>query len=843
MPSGSGAAVGLRPAAFVSLLLAAALIGPASASSGQPGGPASPGPLSRAHAPLEGPAQCQKCHDPDRQVIAARCLSCHAPIAQRIARKRGVHRDVTDQCALCHVEHGGVDAELRPIDTRQFDHASETGFPLDGRHAALKEDCAACHKTRSFIQNVPACASCHADAHRGTLGESCATCHTPEDWRRASQAFHKVTVFPLEGRHRAVPCASCHLKGQTKGTPTRCYDCHWVRRQDDKYATRLGNQCEQCHRPTSWTAVNWDHGSRTGMALNVAHRLQACDSCHKERTFAGSRPQCLSCHEKDYRATRSPNHAAAGFPLACDVCHKPSAPTFAGATLDHSGFARVGAHATAQCDSCHRNNVYKGTPRDCVGCHQADYQRAANPNHAAAGFPTTCDSCHRPADRSFAGATFSHAQYYPLQGAHTTQACAACHRNNVYKGTPRDCVGCHQADYQRAANPNHAAAGFPTTCESCHRPADRSFAGATFSHAQYYPLQGAHTTQACATCHRNNVYKGTPRDCVGCHQADYQRAANPNHAAAGFPTTCDSCHRVTDGRWQGASFTHSQTYALSGSHATAACSSCHKNNVYRGTPRDCVGCHRTQYDQTRSPNHAAAGFTTACESCHRPGGPGWTGATINHSQFYPLLGRHSTANCASCHRTSLYKGTPRECYPCHQPDYQRAVNPNHATAGFPTACESCHRSGGPGWAGASFNHSQFFALQGVHATPPCASCHRNNVYKGTPRECAGCHQARYDGTRNPNHRAAGFPTTCDTCHRATDSAWTQGRFNHTWFPITSGRHANRACSECHQDSNNYRSFTCLTCHSRSETDKDHQGKSGYRYDSAACYSCHPQGRS
>ena len=68
--------------------------------------------------------------------------------------------------------------------------------------------------------------------------------------------------MPLEGRHLAVPCAECHLDGQIKATPTRCYDCHWIRRQDDRFRTALGADCEQCHRPISWTAVNWDHGGR-----------------------------------------------------------------------------------------------------------------------------------------------------------------------------------------------------------------------------------------------------------------------------------------------------------------------------------------------------------------------------------------------------------------------------------------------------------------------------------------------------------------------------------------------------------------------------------------------------
>jgi hypothetical protein len=535
-----------------------------------------------------------------------------------MAAKTGVHRDVTGDCQMCHAEHRGHGADLRPLDKTVFDHAAETGFPLTGGHAALRETCERCHKTRSYLEQNPACSTCHQDPHGGQMSEPCAACHTPAGFRTANRAFHKGTTFPLEGRHVAVPCRSCHVDGVMKGTPTRCYDCHWIRRQDDRYKTRLGNECEQCHRPVSWTAVDWDHGARTGLALNVGHRMLACDSCHKNATFVGTRPECIACHEAAYRGVQNPNHVAAGFPTTCVLCHTPSAPTFGGARFVHASFV----------------------------------------------------------------------------------------------------------------------------------------------------LNGSHATQTCAACHRNSVYQGTPRECATCHLADYQRTQNPNHASAGFPTACDGCHRT--------------------------------------------------------------------------GGPGWA-ATFSHAQIFALAGRHATAVCSSCHRNNQFAGTPRECATCHLADYQRTQNPNHASAGFPTACDGCHRSGGPGWSG-TFNHTQVFPLQGVHATQACSTCHPGGRYRGTPRDCSGCHLARYQATRNPNHSAAGFPTTCETCHRATDSSWNQGRFTHTAFPITSGRHAGTACAQCHTDPSNFRVFTCLTCHDRGRMDREHAGRAGYRYDSNACYSCHPQGR-
>ena len=75
----------------------------------------------------------------------------------------------------------------------------------------------------------------------------------------------------------------------------------------------------------------------------------------------------------------------------------------------------------------------------------------------------------------------------------------------------------------------------------------------------------------------------------------------------------------------------------------------------------------------------------------------------------------------------------------------------------------------------------------------------------------------------------------------SDSSWSQGVFNHTWFNITSGHHAGNPCNACHTNPTNYAIFTCITCHTKSNTDSNHSGVSGYVYDSVACYSCHPTG--
>jgi len=113
---------------------------------------------------------------------------------------------------------------------------------------------------------------------------------------------------------------------------------------------------------------------------------------------------------------------------------------------------------------------------------------------------------------------------------------------------------------------------------------------------------------------------------------------------------------------------------------------------------------------------------------------------------------------------------------------------------------------------------------------------------GLPSDCVDCHLDDYQGTTDPNHAAAGFPTDCQLCHDAADPSWDEGQFDHIWFPISSGQHSGFACSECHPNPTNFAIFTCTTaCHPRSETDEEHLDVPGYVYDSPACLSCHPNG--
>jgi len=389
-------------------------------------------------------------------------------------------------------------------------------------------------------------------------------------------------------------------------------------------------------------------------------------------------------------------------------------------SFDHSqtAFPLTGLHTNVVCKACHVNGVFKGTPKDCFSCH-------ATKDIHNGQFGPVCSTCHNTS--GWKNVSFDHSQSaFPLAGTHATVACKSCHINNVYKGTPKDCFSCH------AAKDAHNGQ-FGTDCGSCHKPT--KWSDVAFNHNNTaFPLNGLHTNVACKSCHVNNVFKGTPKDCFSCH------AAKDAHNGQ-FGTVCSACHNTSS--WKNATFNHNNTaFPLTGTHANVVCQSCHVNNVYKGTPRNCFACHANDDKHNGQ-------FGTDCASCHNT--TRWGNVTFNHNNTaFPLAGKHTNVQCQACH-TNGYKGTPTNCFACH-------ANDDKHNGQFGTNCSSCHTPGG--WGNATFDHNKTaFPLAGKHAKLECKSCHKNGVYKGTPTQCIGCHKDEHDGENG---------TDCARCHTPTN---------------------------------------------------------------------------
>jgi hypothetical protein len=799
-------------------------------------------PLTGAHISV----QCAQCHKNNvYKGTLATCDACHLANYTATTNPNHIAAGFPKDCAMCHTTTQWKGAK--------FDHTAATKFPLSGAHTSVQ--CAQCHKNNVYKGTLATCDACHLANYNATTNpnhvavgfpKDCSVCHTTTQWKGATFNHSTATKFPLTGAHTSVQCAQCHTNNIFKGTLATCEGCHLANynatTNPNHVAAGFPKDCAVCHTTTQWKGATFNHSTATKFPLTGAHISVQCAQCHKNNVYKGTLATCDACHLANYNATTNPNHVTAGFPKDCAVCHTTT--QWKGAVFNHSAtkFPLTGAHTSVQCALCHKNNVYKGTLATCDACHLANYNATTNPNHVAAGFPKDCSVCHTTTQ--WKGAVFNHsATKFPLTGAHTSVQCALCHKNNVYKGTLATCDACHLANYTATTNPNHVAAGFPKDCSVCHTTTQ--WKGAVFNHtaATKFPLTGAHVTVQCALCHKNNVYVGTPATCDGCHLANYNATTNPNHVTAGFPKNCSVCHTTT--QWKGATFNHTTAtkFPLTGAHSTVQCAQCHVNNVYLGTPATCVGCHLANYNATTTPNHVTAGFPKDCAVCHTT--TQWKGAVFNHSATkFPLTGAHLTVACALCHKNNVYKGTLATCDACHLANYNATTNPNHVTAGFPKDCSICHTT--TQWKGAVFNHSNTkFPLTGAHVTVTCANCHVGGRYAGTPTDCYTCHRNAFETVSNPNHLTAGFSTTCTTCHTTTQ--WKGARYTTHKFPIYTGNHAGKwtTCNDCHRTPASYAVFSCIDCHqhNKADTDKRHNGRKGYVYESQACYQCHPRGSS
>jgi len=374
---------------------------------------------------------------------------------------------------------------------------------------------------------------------------------------------------------------------------------------------------------------------------------------------------------------------------------------------------------------------------------------------------------------------------------------------------------------------------FPSDCSICHLSTSwrEIRADFHFDHEAMTgtPLVGAHAGAECLRCHndRGPVEIFAQRGCVGCHE-DLHRGK--------LGSDCEDCHDQRSWSPNEQIARHNRTrFPLVGAHAATACWRCHEGaevGNFDRTNTECVACHGDDLANATSPDHQVQGWTHDCQDCHIP--TAWTGAAFNHSWF-PLSGAHAPLACNECHVGGVYPGTPNTCVGCHQADYDATNDPPHAAAGIPTSCQMCHSTSQ--WQPATYNHTSF-PLTGAHVALDCNQCHAGGVYQGTPNTCVGCHQADYDATNDPDHAAAGFPTTCQACHNTV--RWEDATFNHS-FPINSGEHSGFSCAQCHPNPGNFRVFTCTSCHAQGETDNDHDEVGGYVYSSPACYNCHPNG--
>ena len=165
------------------------------------------------------------------------------------------------------------------------------------------------------------------------------------------------------------------------------------------------------------------------------------------------------------------------------------------------------------------------------------------------------------------------------------------------------------------------------------------------------------------------------------------------------------------------------------------------------------------------------------------------------------------STCASCHKSGVFLGTPKNCVACHNGDPLRTTvsrSANHIPT-LLTDCNSCHNTTSftTLW---SMNHSSV-------GSTACSSCHSGTyavVYNAqakpanhipTSAECGSCHAVPSNGSSFPvtawdtvSHETihSGITTGCVTCH---DNYIAKGKAWYSAHPVTSDQ-----CEQCHSTS-------------------------------------------
>jgi hypothetical protein len=484
-----------------------------------------------------------------------------------------------------------------------------------------------------------------------------------------------VAIAPSS--HADLACSDCHSPfWGAESMADRCLACHVGIQQELLQPGSLhgrlpsADACRECHTEhrgpqaslTRIDAVTFPHDS-LGYSLQ-AHKVLHngspfdCESCHEQSLRVFAPATCSQCHLKMEGAAFMLHEVTFG--SLCLNCHD-GLDTYGG-DFDHgkTDFPLVSAHASVECRDCHSDartiQDLKRSPTRCAGCHEQDDAHSGR-------LGDDCAECH--VTTRWTDVEFDHASLgFALTGAHVELTCSDCHLDGNTRQVPSTCVGCHGPD-----DPHQGRLG--DDCAGCHTVT--GWNDVQFDHGVTgFALTLAHGGLGCSACHSPKNASPVPSDCVGCHQLD--DAHN-----GGFGSDCSLCHRPTV--WSDWTFDHDLSrFKLTGAHSRVACTSCHVDGQFQGTPTACAACHR-------EPAIHAGLFGTNCAACHSTSA--WRPAAFNGPHSFPLNHGGAGAVCSTCH-TSGY--TSYTCYNCHN---KSRIQNHHAEEGIRNIsnCVACHPNG------------------------------------------------------------------------------------------------------------------------------------------------------
>ncbi|HUK20292.1 MAG TPA: hypothetical protein VLV45_01905 [Gemmatimonadales bacterium] len=323
--------------------------------------------------------QCGDCHNPHTQTVPAEaaqtCASakCHADWRSQPFHTGANHRNVVQNCILCHEPH----------------HAKVDPSDCAGCHAAVRAKQSGKHlnpplpfDTTKALERVSVRFHASPDPPTGghgpffvepPLGPGREPDHPDGGLLVAADSFSHTT-------HRTLHCITCHKQGSnqilTFQRPRGCQICH--------HQAAQSSNCAACHSaseltqpesvtvrvtvapaPPHFSPARFDHGHHTSLKCVTCHTTPAtlepdsntvhCDACHDQHH--GAETPCSVCHtDTGAPAVRAAHAPPVDAHVGCDNCHTASI------------VARLVPNREL-CVTCHREQRNHQAGRECTVCH------------------------------------------------------------------------------------------------------------------------------------------------------------------------------------------------------------------------------------------------------------------------------------------------------------------------------------------------------------------------------------------------------------------------------------------------------------------------------------------
>jgi Cytochrome c7 and related cytochrome c len=519
-----------------------------------------------------------------------------------------------------------------------------------------------------------------------------------------------------------------------------------------------------------------------------------------------------------------------------------------------TGFPLTGAHIKLECETCHVDGLFKGTPTNCAGCHSQG-RRVVAPfkpvTHMLTQAP--CETCHTNTI-SFQGARFNHVGVQPkgCQTCHTgltapgkpmghiptTLSCDSCHRTSSWlpagfdhTGIFEPCANCHNGSKALGKPANHITT--TAACDSCHKSGFITFAGAIYDHAGVLP-------NTCISCHASGTNGAKTKvaghiptgniQCDICHVGtgfvSFAGSTMNHPAVEAVPMNCSTCHNgsyTSQGSFLGGAKAKTANHVAT----TAECGTCHLgrssflgglfNHTTASPPVAgiCSNCHNgvNALGKTNTATHN--GTTASCDTCHGTanGYTSFAGATFTHTAaVYTICGTcHLGQSAGVVTKTQAHiPTTGNACDSCHThtftiPGGFAGSTMNHSAA-ISFSCTTCHNGS---YTSQGLNHGGAKAKTATHiaTSASCDTCHHDSSYSTfagavfnhagvTPTTCGSCHLTGLGGALMQSSRTTHIPTTsnaCDACHKSGYTTFAGAIMNHAAVTIY-------RCDNCHNGS-------------------------------------------